>query len=88
MSDDPTRRFDEVKSTAPTLETILLRINAVAEELHSFRTEMTRKFDALEIRLDRIESDGAKNRSEMLAMRADFREFQGALRDALPSLVK
>ncbi len=81
MSDDPTRRFDEVKSTAPTLETILLRINHVAEELHSFRTEIG-------VRLVRAESLAHRTRSEMLAMRADFTELREQLREALPSFVK
>lgn len=81
MSDDPTKRFDEVKNTAPTLETILLRINKIGEELHTFRTEIN-------VRLDRAESLAHQTRSEMLAMRADFTELREQLREGLPSLVK
>lgn len=72
MSEDRTKDIEETSKTAPTIETVLERINALAMHIDN-------RFEALEIRLDRIESEASKTRSEMLALRADFRELRAGL---------
>ena len=68
-------------TTRPTLETILERINAVAQELHAFRAETAKALTAVDVRLDRIESLAYTTRGEMLAMRADFIELRDEFRE-------
>lgn len=60
----------------PTLQTVL-------NELREFRATTERRFDGIEhqlsrmdIRLDRIESFAHQTRSEVLALRADLKEFR------------
>jgi hypothetical protein len=55
--------------TKPTLETVLERID-------SLRQEIARNFADFDVRIDRIESVVNATRSEMLTLRADFREFK------------
>lgn len=66
---------DEAR-TKPTIETVL-------ERLEDFRSAVTPRFDAIEhqlenmdMRLDRIESFAHQTGSEVLALRADFKEFK------------
>jgi len=77
--------------TKPTLETILARVNDVAEGLTAVRDDvislrtdfgsLRNEFQLLraeiEIRLDRIEGMTNQTRAEMLTLRADFREARG-----------
>ena len=60
---------DGEASTRPTIEIILERIDAL-------RVDMERRFDDLNMRLDRIESVAYSTRGEFVEMRADFREFR------------
>jgi transcriptional antiterminator Rof (Rho-off) len=69
--------------TKPTIETVLERINVLSVELRGFRMAVESRFDAVEhqlenmdMRLDRIESFAHQTRSEVLALRADFKEFK------------
>jgi archaellum component FlaC len=55
--------------TKPTLETVLERID-------SLRQEIAGNFADFDVRIDRIESVVNATRSEMLTLRADFREFK------------
>ena len=68
---------NEDATTKPTNEIILDRINALGNNLEAFRGEMRDFREYVEIRLDRIESEAKAARSEVLTMRADFREFRG-----------
>ena len=67
MSDDPTKNIEEKYQTKPTIETILERINALDERLG--------------VRLDRIESEVKLTHSELYALRADFTELKGAIKE-------
>jgi len=67
MSDDPTTNIEEKYQTKPTIETILERINALDERLG--------------VRLDRIESEVKLTHSELYALRADFTELKGAIKE-------
>ena len=72
--------------TLPTIQTVL-------NELREFRSFVGQRFDRLEnrmaaiehqleqmvIRLDRIESFSHQTRSEVLALRADLKEFRSQL---------
>ena len=55
--------------TKPTIETVLERISALSTELRDFRMTM-------DMRLDRIESFAHQTHSDVLALRADFKEFK------------
>lgn len=72
--------------TKPTLETILERINAVGTEMRAGFDAIDKRFEAVEISLDRVESVSSQTRAEMLTLRADFREWQSALKEHLPTL--
>ena len=88
MSEDTTKDISSKYDTKPTLEQVLERINVVAEMLVEFRAEVNRKFAAIEqkledfdVRIDRIESVVNATRSEMLTLRADFREFKSKFKE-------
>jgi tetrahydromethanopterin S-methyltransferase subunit G len=72
MSEDKTKDIAEKYKTAPTIETIL-------ERLDSFRTEVN-------IRLDRIESEVKQTHSEFYELRADFRELRAVLKETIPAI--
>jgi hypothetical protein len=72
--------------TKPTLETILERINALGAEMRAGFGAIDKRFEAVEISLDRVESVSSQTRAEMLTLRADFREWQSALKEHLPTL--
>jgi chromosome segregation ATPase len=66
--------------TLPTIQTVLERINALAEDL---RSEMRAGFariehqqEQMDIRLDRLEGQFDKTHSEIMYLRADFKEFK------------
>jgi archaellum component FlaC len=56
-NDEPTEELEAQKAatTNPMLEVILAKVNAIGEELSSFRSEVNTRFDALEKRMDTIE---------------------------------
>lgn len=81
MSEERTKDIDEEYQTKPTIEIVLERID-------EFWSAVDKRFDALEIRLDRMDSLAHQTRSEMLALRADFRELHGAIKEQFPSVVK
>jgi len=70
--------------TKPTLETILERINAVAQTVEGLRAEMEQRFDALDVRLDRIEGVAFETKGNFHTLRADFNELRAALREHFP----
>ena len=73
MSDEP--------QTKPTIETIL-------ERLQDFRASVERRFDVIEqqlenmdIRFDRLEGFVDKTHSEVMYLRADFKEFKSRFKE-------
>ena len=76
--------------TLPTLQTVLERINYVATMMQEFQTSVEGRFSIIEgrlgiierqleqmdIRLDRIESVAHGAHSEVMNLRADFKEFR------------
>jgi len=58
--------------TQPTIQTLLERMDQMEERLT--------------VRLDRIDSMVHTTRGEMLAMRADFSELRGQLKELIPAL--
>ena len=85
--------FDEPQ-TKPTIETVLLRINALGDNLQgqltslqsdvgSLRNEFQLFRGEMEIRIDRIEGMTNQTRAEMLNLRADFREWKEQLKEAM-----
>ncbi len=82
------------KVTKPTIETVLERIGAMEERLSqrmdAREERLNQRIDKLELRLDsrldRIESVASGTRSEMLELRADFRDWRVQLREHIPTL--
>lgn len=86
MSEDTTKDIEQKYDPKPTIETVLTevrdgftRIERRFDEFDAWRTD----FD---VRLDRVESVVNQTRSEMLTLRADFKEFKTALSEHLPAL--
>lgn len=80
-------------TTKPTIETVLERINALADrfdafqrEMMGFRQEIASFRESIEIRFDRVESVTNATRAEMLTLRADFRELCARLKEHIPAL--
>ncbi len=68
-SEDPTQKMPDAADTQPMLESIFA-------ELRAFRQETEKRFVALEIRLDRMNSEIKATHSELYELRADFVEFR------------
>lgn len=71
-----------------TLEAVLKWVEALRLEINSKLSELGSRLDAKGLgdqgeRADRIESVVAATRSEMLALRADFREFKQKVEEVL-----
>ena len=62
--------------TRPTLDTLLERINALAEDVRRGFASVEQKLERIEIRLDRVESMA-------LETRADFKEFRARLNETV-----
>lgn len=77
--EDQTQDISKKYDTKPTIETVLERINVLAEE-------MRKGFAAINVRLDRVESLAHTTRGEMLALRADFTELRDTLKEHIPSI--
>ena len=76
--------MNDEAQTKPTIETVL-------ERLQDFRSEVTSRFNAIEhqldnvdMRLDHIESFAHQTRSELIALRADFKEFKSQFKQPAP----
>ena len=67
----------------PTIETVLERMGAMEERLNQRIDKLEQRLDS---RLDRIESVASGTRSEMLELRADFRDWRVQLREHIPTL--
>jgi peptidoglycan hydrolase CwlO-like protein len=81
MSEDPTKDIGQKYETNPTLETIL-------KEMRAGFAAVQRQLDDFDVRVDRIESVVNATRSEMMTLRADFKELRGQLKEHFPPLVK
>ena len=67
-------------------ETILERINALGVEVREGFARVEGRFEALDVRVARVESVVNATRSEMLTLRADFKELRAALREHFPAV--
>jgi hypothetical protein len=81
MSEEPTENLEQKYDTRPMLETIL-------REMRAGFARVERKIDDLDVRVDRVESVVNATRSEMLTLRADFKELRNLLKEHLPAVVK
>ena len=73
---------DQDPTTKPTLETLLEMVREIRDGVNG----LTKRFDDLDVRVDRIESVVSQTRSEMLTLRADFKELRAELRDHFPAV--
>jgi hypothetical protein len=69
--------------TQPTIQTLLERMDAQTAEM---RKGFAALEESLTVRLDRIDSMVHATRADMLAIRADFSELRGQLRELIPAL--
>ncbi len=69
--------------TQPTIQTLLERMDQMEKRIGSNQAAMEER---LTVRLDRIDGMVHTTRGEMLAMRADFSELRGQLRELIPAL--
>ena len=82
------------KVTKPTIETVLERMAAIEERtnqrMDAMEERLNQRIDKLELRLDsrfdRVESVANGTRSEMLELRADFRDWRVQLKEHIPTL--
>jgi hypothetical protein len=61
--------------TKPTIETILERIDALGVRMDHRFSALEQVIAGFDVRLERVESVVNATRSEMLTLRADFKEF-------------
>jgi len=80
MSDDPTKDIEEKYDTKPTLETLLEMMTAMREEMRAGFVLTERRFDALDVRLERMEAVAHDTQSKFHALRADFNELRNSLK--------
>jgi archaellum component FlaC len=83
--------------TRPTLETILERIDNLRQEMNRRFDEQDRRFDGqdnrfdeqkktladFDVRIDRIEGVVSMTRSDVMNLRADFREFKQKVEEVM-----
>ncbi len=83
MSDDPTRILPAEKgmTTQPMLDTILERINQIAQTQGEMRAEMNTRFDRLDERVEQVEIELDRLRIVAHDTRGDLRELRRELRD-------
>ena len=72
--------------TKPTIETILTEMRAGFARLERGLDDFAQWRKDFDVRLDRVESVVNQTRSEMLTLRADFKELKEALKEHLPAL--
>ena len=66
---------DEAR-TKPTIETVLERINALAEEMRAGFAAINQRLERTEIRIDRLESMALETRADVRELRLEFNEFR------------
>jgi RNA binding exosome subunit len=78
--------------TKPTLETILERLDNLRQEMNRRFDEHDKRFDEqkkilfdFDVRLDRIEGVATMTRSDLVNLRADFREFRQKVEEVMKS---
>lgn len=81
-SDDLTKDLpgdDGKMDTKPTIETVLERINALAVAIE-------KRFESVELRLNRIDSRMDRLENMVLELRADSRDLRDQLKEHFPAL--
>ena len=70
--------------TKPTIETVLERINALAETFQKEISIVHTRLEEFDVRFDRLEKVVLQTRLEFVEFRQDFREWRKQLKDVLP----
>jgi hypothetical protein len=86
MSEDPTKDIKQKYDTKPTIETILTEMRDGFAHLERGLDDFAQWRKDFDVRLDRVESVVNQTRSEMLTLRADFKELKGILSEHIPAL--
>ena len=73
----------EAKSyeTKPIWERALAEVAETRLEMRNGFNEIEKRFEDFDVRLDRVESVVNATRSEMLTLRADFKEFRAHIKE-------
>ena len=69
--------------TKPTLETILERIDNLRQDMNKRFDEQKKTLSDFDVRIDRIEGVVSMTRSDVVNLRADFREFKQKVEEVL-----
>jgi hypothetical protein len=77
---------DQDPTTKPTLDTLLEMLRGMRDEMRAGFSSVNKRLDDLDVRVDRVESVVNATRSEMLTLRADFKELRSTLREHLPAV--
>ncbi|HLL75558.1 MAG TPA: hypothetical protein VK421_09870 [Pyrinomonadaceae bacterium] len=72
--------------TKPTLETILERIDSLRQEVDRRFDEQKKTLADFDVRIDRIEGVVSMTRSDVMNLRADFREFKQKVEEVIKSV--
>jgi uncharacterized protein (DUF111 family) len=72
MSEDTTKDLPK----EPSLREVLEAINTLGVEFHQFRVVTEKRFENLEIRMDKMHGEIKETHSELYALRAEFRELR------------
>lgn len=86
MSGDPTKDIKQKYDTKPTIETVLTEMRDGFARIERRLDEFAEWRNDFDVRLDRVESVVNQTRSEMLTLRADFKELKSALIEHIPAL--
>ncbi len=86
MSGDPTQNIEEKYATKPTLETILERINVLANGVDGLREGMRAGFAQVDTRLDRLEMRIKKVENSIGVLNENLPELRGDMRELKNSL--
>ena len=86
MSEDPTKDIKQKYDTKPTIETILTEMRDGFARLVKGLEDFAHWRNDFDVRLERVEAVVNQTRSEMLTLRADFKELKSILSEQRPAL--
>lgn len=76
-TEDTTQQLPNGPDTRPTLESVVARIDRLG-------ALVLQRFNELDVRLDRMESEIKQTHAELYALRAEWRESRGVKETAWP----
>lgn len=71
--------------TKPTFETLSRQIEELRSEMRAGFAAVNHMLEQMDIRFDRLDGVASKAHSEVMFLRADFKEFRGQLKEPAAS---